>query len=139
MKDRQNFRKKRFRQMKILYCNSNINYHVKYFSTLFNQSFFYYLLFRNVNLRSLLNCRFEQSGRRIDQETGWRVAHIFHFPAYIKFTCQGFRAEFLSYDGYCVCGLWRLFSSYIFIAISLDIFQSKYIVDKYSGCSGISI
>ena len=57
----------------------------------------------------------------------------------IKFTCQGFRAEFLSYDGYCVCGLRRLFTSYIFIAISLDIFQSKYIVDKYSGCSEISI
>ena len=50
--------------MKILYCNSNINYHVKYFSTLFIQNFFYYLLFRNVNLRSLLNCGFEQSIRQ---------------------------------------------------------------------------
>ena len=106
--------------------NTFLLYSFKIFSTIYFSGMSTWEAFLTVDLNS-------QSCRRMNQETGWRVAHLLCLPACIKFTCQGFRAEFLSYDGYCVYGLWRLFTSYIFIAISLDIFQSKYIVGKYSG------
>lgn len=59
-------------------------------SNTFTYSFkVYYLLFRNVNLRSLLNCGFANQGRRINQRQAVELP-IFScfFPAYIKFTAR---------------------------------------------------
>ena len=64
IKDRQNFRKKRFWKMKSLCTWSQYKLSLQiYFYSLFFLMFFYYLLHRSVNLVSSLSGEFEHSNR----------------------------------------------------------------------------
>ena len=97
IKDRQNFRKKKFWKMKSLYTQSPCKLSLQiYFYSLFFLMFFYYLLYRSVNLVSFLSGELEHSNRQ-ENEPGDRLGSC--FLASIKVECPGFRASFLSYDG----------------------------------------
>ena len=101
IKDRQNFRKKRFWKMKSLYTLSQYKLSLQiYFYSLFFSMFFYYLLYRSVNLVSFLSGEFEHSNRQ-ENEPGDRLGSctFVYLLASIKVEYSGFRASFLSYDG----------------------------------------
>ena len=74
----------------------------------------------------------------MNQETGWGVAHILCLLACIKFTSQGLRpVSYLTMNFVFVD--YEDSVAYIFIAISLDSLQSKYVIDKYLRCNKINI